>query len=364
MSHMREEFVIIGGGVAGLSAAIRLAELGAHPVVLEAGSYPAHKVCGEFLSPECIPQLHQWGIEPVKIQQMSLHTPQQTLTFDFPYEAGSLSHLQLDPALLQVALEKGATVRTQVKVNRLSPYHLMEGFYELELSNGETLKATHLILATGRLPSYQLKPPKVSYVGIKAHFSHLPIQGKLEMFTFPGAYLGIAPIEENKFNIAGLAKIKLFTAAGSPEALIQRLMSQQPLLKQYLSEGHNLFPTWMHTPVPAFGIKSTPDWPHAYFIGDAIATIPPATGSGLSLAILGGCLAAEHAIKDDFVGFKQAWHKRYAPLIRWGKLLHYAMLHPQVGSRFIPWFQRFPSLAQHAFHLTRYIQNRHDNNHV
>jgi flavin-dependent dehydrogenase len=47
---MNADYVILGGGVAGLCAARRLIELGIQPLVIEAGSYPSHKVCGEFIS--------------------------------------------------------------------------------------------------------------------------------------------------------------------------------------------------------------------------------------------------------------------------------------------------------------------------
>ncbi len=46
---MIEDCVIVGGGVAGLSAANRLADAGLSPLIVEASKYPAHRICGEFL---------------------------------------------------------------------------------------------------------------------------------------------------------------------------------------------------------------------------------------------------------------------------------------------------------------------------
>ena len=48
------ECVVIGGGVAGSTAAYHLAKLGYNVVVLERTQGPHHKVCGEFLSFEAI----------------------------------------------------------------------------------------------------------------------------------------------------------------------------------------------------------------------------------------------------------------------------------------------------------------------
>ena len=56
MAIARPEFdlAIIGGGPAGASAAITAARLGARVALLEAGEFPRHKVCGEFVSAESL----------------------------------------------------------------------------------------------------------------------------------------------------------------------------------------------------------------------------------------------------------------------------------------------------------------------
>src|SRR5687767_4629356 len=54
--HAQYDAVIIGGGPAGCAAAItiKLASPSANVLLLEKGSYPRHKVCGEFVSPEAV----------------------------------------------------------------------------------------------------------------------------------------------------------------------------------------------------------------------------------------------------------------------------------------------------------------------
>jgi flavin-dependent dehydrogenase len=46
--------IIIGAGLAGCSAAIQLADRGHKILLLEQQRYPAHKLCGEFLSIEVL----------------------------------------------------------------------------------------------------------------------------------------------------------------------------------------------------------------------------------------------------------------------------------------------------------------------
>lgn len=342
---MFKEYVIIGGGAAGLSAAIRLAELGKEPLVIEGGKYPSHKICGEFFSPDCIALLKQWNIFPLEIAHARFHTFSKTLHFSFPEVAGSLSHLSFDPQLVEKLLSLGGSIVTEAKVLSLKPSK--EG-YEITLQSGGAIRASNLLIATGRIPSFEQKQVKFPYVGIKAHFEGLEVEG-LEMFLSEQGYVGISPIENGKFNIAGL-----LCAAVEPQKFMKQMIEANP---HVFSSAKPCF-EWMTTPVPAFGIKKTPDWPHVYFIGDAAGTIPPITGNGLSLSIRGGILAAEFAIKKDWKGFKEASKKRFSSSFAWGKLLHRAALNPFLCNSLMTMCHKYPSLATCLYQATRRKENR------
>ena len=47
---MPEQITIVGGGLAGLTLGIGLLQRGVPVTVWEAGRYPRHRVCGEFIS--------------------------------------------------------------------------------------------------------------------------------------------------------------------------------------------------------------------------------------------------------------------------------------------------------------------------
>src|SRR5262245_65586909 len=53
---------IIGGGVAGLSLGLGLRQRSIPVRVLEAGEYPRHRVCGEFLSGSGVETLDRLGL--------------------------------------------------------------------------------------------------------------------------------------------------------------------------------------------------------------------------------------------------------------------------------------------------------------
>src|SRR3984957_3462655 len=150
---MKTKFAIIGGGIAGLCAAIRLTELGEEPLLIEGGSYPTHKICGEFLSPECIKYLYDWNIHQMSIPKVVLRTFSSSLTFSFSTHAGGMSHLQLDPALANYATKHGAKFRINTQVKGFQPKRNSNDTHLIQLANGETLEVSHVIIATGRIPS-------------------------------------------------------------------------------------------------------------------------------------------------------------------------------------------------------------------
>ena len=73
------DVVVIGGGLAGLVSAGILASNGYSVSLIEKGSYPRNKVCGEFMCLESEPAIRQMGVSlfdlsPIKIDHFTLST--------------------------------------------------------------------------------------------------------------------------------------------------------------------------------------------------------------------------------------------------------------------------------------------------
>ena len=59
----KPDVVIIGGGLAGLTAAIHLSKFGLKVSLLEKNEFPKHKVCGEYISNEVLPYFNWLDLE-------------------------------------------------------------------------------------------------------------------------------------------------------------------------------------------------------------------------------------------------------------------------------------------------------------
>ena len=99
------ECLVVGGGVAGSTAAYHLAKLGYKVALLEKTHGPHHKVCGEFLSFEALGYLKEMGILldddiPV-IKYFRLSSPRSKAKFTFPFPGRGMSRYKLDEELLR-----------------------------------------------------------------------------------------------------------------------------------------------------------------------------------------------------------------------------------------------------------------------
>jgi len=294
--------LVIGGGLAGGMAALRLAVAGRDVVLLEKEARPHHKVCGEFLSPEAVEYLRQAGVDPLclgaaRIRGLRLSAKNSVVETELPFTALSLSRSVLDESLLARAEEMGCRVLRGTSAERLTQSH---DAWTVELGGGERLNARSVFLATGKhdMRGWNRAPGAHNdLVGFKLHWRLAPQQTEslrefMELFLFCGGYGGLALVEEDVANLCLVVRRSELRCLGGWSELLAALISENRQMRQRLEGAKALWERPLAiSSIPYGYLSGRPEG--VWCVGDQAAVIPSFTGDGMSIALHSGALAAE-----------------------------------------------------------------------
>lgn len=372
---------VVGGGIAGCCAAIHLARRGRQVILVESKPYPHHKVCGEFLSPECTVLLDELGVSPqvralrpVSIQTVEITAPNGTSwTETFPHAATGISRYALDNLLAQQARACGVEVLEATTVTQIQGS--LEQFFSLSLDPRKQIQARTVIAAHGKRSGLDralqrdfLNHPQ-PFVGLKNHFYGSPLPGRVELHVFPGGYCGMSEVEGGKTNVCLLVRQDVFQqAAGGPPAsvenFIQWMQQQNGRLKQWLSQAEPILPRWLSIGQVPFVQKQAVE-NDVLMAGDAAGLIAPVAGSGMGMAFQAGKLAADSldrylADSLDAATLRQeyarAWRQQFQARLRLGRFLQAFMLRPHLLTPGLHLLNVLPALGQYFLTRTRDYQ--------
>ena len=181
---------IVGGGLAGLTLGIALREKKIPVTIHEAGNYPRHRVCGEFISGRGQATLARLGLrdlfdaagavlaQTAAFFSATRSTPPRPL----PSAAICLSRFTLDAILAKRFRELGG-----------------------ELTEGERFVRDFdegVVRATGRRA--QVEQGGTRWFGLKIHARNVPLTADLEMHISPRGYVGLCKINDDEVNVCGL----------------------------------------------------------------------------------------------------------------------------------------------------------------
>jgi flavin-dependent dehydrogenase len=267
---LNREITITGGGLSGLAlaSALRIQEI---PVmVIEAGRYPRHRVCGEFISGVSASTLEVLGIarlfdEARKQRTLAWFERGRLIHNDrLPEPALGISRYQLDERLRDHVESLGVIVRTGIK--------------------GSPQSAEGHVWAAGRRPS------NGPWIGLKAHVRGIAATADLEMHAGSNGYAGLAGVEEGWTNVCGLFRLDRSIRTDSSR-----------MLAAYLRAGGNFNLAerldaceWRADSISAvagFQLGYQQPLPGVLALGDAESMIPPFTGNGMSMAFQAAELA-------------------------------------------------------------------------
>lgn len=283
---MREEIVIAGGGLAGLSLAWFLAEAGRSVLVIESKNYPRARVCGEYLSLESLPLLERMGValppDSPFVSALAIHAAgkKEPVRSVLPLGAIGISRYYLDDALHQACLKSG--VRFLLNSRVLSIENESDGF-RIKTQN-EAVEAARFINATGKSPSLQNSPPerKARYLASKFHVEDAASDPAISLLQYPGGYCGTSRVEGGLRCVCYLVRQDVLDRHKNLEGVERYILQANPVLKPYLpTQSERLRPVAISN--FAFGETGVEN-----AIGDARYLVPPLTGNGMSLALRDG----------------------------------------------------------------------------
>jgi flavin-dependent dehydrogenase len=294
--------LVIGGGLAGSTVALRLAEAGREVTLLERERAAHHKVCGEFLSREAVDCLADAGVNPIElgaesIRFLRLTSKKRVVETALPFAALSISRCVLDEALLKRAAEAGCTVERGAFVESLER---RDGLWHAQLRGGECRSAPTAFLANGKhdLRGLERAPgPHGDMVGFKLYWRLMPqqteaLRGFMELYLFPGGYGGLSLVEGGVANFClAVRRAALRKIGGWPE-LLAAIQHENPHIEQRLRAAT---PLWARplaiSSIPYGHLAGRPYG--LWCVGDQAAVIPSFTGDGMSIALHSASLAAQ-----------------------------------------------------------------------
>jgi menaquinone-9 beta-reductase len=337
------DLVVIGGGPAGTSAAITAARLGTQVALLEAGRFPRHKVCGEFVSAESLEPLRdlldsdhsELLISAMRVSQGRLFVDGRILSTAIEPAAASIARFDLDSALWVSALKAGVQARQQAKVLKIAG----SGPFLIKTQNDD-FEARAVVNATGRWSNLQRMPrPEAhageKWIGLKAHFAEPSPPASVDLYFFLGGYCGVQPVilsgEESLSRVNACAMVRADTASTLAEvfALHPELRDRSRHWAQ-VSDPVSVSPLF-------FGVPRTVQ-DNMLRAGDAAGFVDPFVGDGISLALRSGALAAEclHGFFTEKISLAEAadeyafeYERRFAGIFRSSSWLRKSLLLPR-----------------------------------
>ncbi len=326
---------IIGGGLAGLGLGLGLRRVGVPVVLIEAGTYPRHRVCGEFIT-----SLDQATVDTLGLKSLLTDAREaKSVTWFRGHDSQWVQRLP-EPAL--------CLSRHRLDEKMARQFLILGG----ELQTG---KRTDLVAAEGRVQATGRRPSLQSdWLGLKAHFQHLELLDDLELHLGDHAYVGLTKVENDRVNVCGL-----FRRRGPTKAKTSR---QTVLFDQLQRSGlAGLADRLIDAQIDldsictVAGLNYSPaaDRGHGLHLGDQFGLIPPFTGNGMTVALQSAQFAIaplhrwSRGLLDWTTAVESVYHvlqRKLAPRIHRAQRLHPWLLCPNrqrwlvraVRSRLLP----------------------------
>ena len=356
----KADVIIVGGGLAGLTAAIHLTMAGKQVILFEKKAYPQHKVCGEYISNEIRPyfqslNIHLEQLQPHDVKRFKLHSPNgQSIEAPLPLGGIGIRRYRLDEWLCQHAQQLGAAIKTQAIVQdiQFDGHHFTvilrdQSRWTAPFVMGSFGKRSNLDKTIRNQP---IRPS--SFVGVK-FYSRIPQfpDDLVTLFNFEGGYGGAVKVEDGTVDIAYLTRSEAIKTAGDLRQLESNMLKANPAFRSLL-EAPRITPTPLTISNISFAPKQAIE-NHILLVGDAAGMIPPLCGNGMAMGIhaaklasdsIVACLSKKITRAQMERQYQYAWKRKFQNRLFWGRTLHPFMLNSPLANVAVRALKQFPGL--------------------
>ncbi|MFD2903991.1 NAD(P)/FAD-dependent oxidoreductase [Sphingobacterium anhuiense] len=354
------DVIIIGGGLAGLTAALHLTKKRLNVTLIEKYSYPRHKVCGEYLSNEILPYLNWLSsdilqVYPTNINKLIFtHQNGKTAKADLPLGGLGISRYSLDNSLYLQAVKMGCTVIKATVTN----VTFNENAFTVMTEN-QILIAEIVLGAFGKRSNVDqvlkrnFMNKTTPWLAVKGHYSGEFPDDVVALHNFKGGYCGITKVEDNIINMCYLADLKSFKKHKNITEFEQNILYKNKHIKYFFENSTLLFDKPLTISQISFDKKPIIE-NHILMIGDTAGLIHPLCGNGMAMAMHSAKISSE-LIVDYYTGkivsrkllekkFAQQWKQNFEKRLLIGNLLSKALQHQTITTVLIRIATMFPSL--------------------
>ena len=294
---------IVGGGPAGLAAAIAARQSGLEVTVADIAQPPIDKACGEGIMPNGVAALEALGVnipsqDAARFTGIRLADSTVSVESRFPQHFGlGIRRTILHQLLIDRATETGVSMHWAAHVSGVGPHEVFV--------NGQLVRSRWMIGADGQNSRFRkwmglkaLRPARRRY-GFRRHIQCEPWSEFVEVYWNKGCQLYVTPVNAKEICVA--------------------LITSDP--KTRFKDVAVLFPQlarrWGELPLltrEQGAISCSQRFPRVYrgnraLIGEASGSVDAITGEGLSMAFQQALALGEALKKNDLRIYQRAHQK-------------------------------------------------------
>lgn len=326
-----EDVFIIGGGPAGLAAAIALSQKGLCVTVADGAEMPIDKVCGEGILPLGVSILGELGVQvphehSFPLAGLRFLCRDESAQAEFPLARGlGVRRVILHRAMMDAAQRAGVLLARRSPVGLAAHGSLMW--------QGRAHRPRWIVAADGAfsrtrrwagLQSHNLRRKRFAF---RRHYQVAPWSDFVEVYWGRRGQFYVTPLSDTEVGVVLLATdphLRIDPALGDFPALANRLRHARAATR----ERAGVTGSWIHRRVVH---------ENTLLVGDAAGLVDAISGEGLRLAFRQSQALADAVSSGDLARYQRRHHRM--------------MRRPRFMARLLLAMQRRPGLQQRVIRL-------------